>query len=243
MRIAILSDVHSNLEALQATLEYCRQARIHQYICLGDVVGYGADPNPCCDLIREVAAVTLLGNHDAAVVGVMDTDYYYEAARDVLYWTRETLSAENFRWLYSLPYTFRHENLAFFHSAPIMPSGFYYVVSTSDAEKHLRVFNRLHEYNFVGHSHLTNRYLLSTNTVKDAGKMDIRRYEDWKWIINVGSVGQPRDRDSRACFGIFDTGNQTFQHIRVPYDIEKTATKIRSSGLDEKFARRLFAGV
>lgn len=243
MRIAIISDVHSNFEALSVVVEHCRTLAIDEFVCLGDVVGYGADPNPCCELIREIGAVTLLGNHDAATIGVMDTDYYYDAARDALFWTRDILTPENFRWLYSLPYTHRRENLGFYHAAPIIPSGFYYVVSTSDAEKHSRVFGRLEEFNFVGHSHLTNTYALSGERVRDTTNKPVRSVKGAKWIINVGSVGQPRDRDNRSCFGVFDTDAQTFEHVRLSYDIDATAQKILRAGLHEKFARRLYLGV
>jgi len=184
-----------------------------------------------------------MGNHDAAVIGVMDTDYYYDAAKQALFWTREKLTRENFDWLYSLPYTYRLENLGFFHSAPIVPSAFVYVVTISDAEQHLHTYNRLEEFNFCGHSHLTNTYLLSENSADDASGEPIVSTPDRKWIINIGSVGQPRDRDNRACFGVFDTEAQTFEHVRIPYDIDTTAGKIRDAGLDEKFASRLFSGM
>ena len=243
MRIAIISDIHSNFEALSAVLDYCRFNRIHRYICLGDVIGYGADPNRCCEMVREVASVTLMGNHDAAVAGMMDTEYYYPAARQALFWTRQQLSRENFEWLYGLPYTYEHANLGFFHSAPIMPSGFFYVVRNEDAQAHLKVFERLKEFNFVGHSHLTTQFLLAPRKVKDVTGKPVEYQADKKWIINVGSVGQPRDGDNRACFGIFDTDEQTFEHVRLDYDIEATADKIIRSGLDLKFAKRLFAGI
>jgi len=243
MRVAIISDIHSNHEALTAVLEYCRFNRIHKYICLGDVVGYGADPNPCCDLLREVTSVTLLGNHDAAVSGLMDTQFYYPAAREALYWTRSQLSDENFRWLYSLPYSYQMENLSFFHSAPLRPSGFFYVVRNEDAQAHVKMYDLLHEFNFVGHSHLTNQYTVGPRRAKDLSGEPVTYRHDQRWIINVGSVGQPRDRDQRACFGIFDTETQTFEHVRVDYDIETTAGKILKAGLDEKFAMRLFVGI
>ena len=243
MRIAILSDIHSNIEALTAVLDYCRFNRIHKYVCLGDVVGYGAEPNRCCELIREVCSATLLGNHDAAVAGMMDTEYYYLAAKQALYWTREQLSEENFRWLYSLPYTHELDNLGFYHSAPIVPSRFFYVVRQEDAQAHLKVFDRLSEFNFVGHSHLTNQYLLGPRKVRDATGKPVEYQHDKKWIINVGSVGQPRDRDNRACFGIFDTEKQSFEHVRIDYDIDSSAKKILQAGLNERFAKRLYVGL
>lgn len=243
MRIAIMSDVHSNIEALSVVLEKARLLGADRYICLGDVVGYGADPNACCDLIRECCSVTLLGNHDAAVIGMMDTEYYYPAARKALFWTRQRLSDENFRWLYGLPYTYEFDRAGFFHSAPILPSGFFYVVRKDDAQAHLKVFDKLQDFNFVGHSHLTNQYLLGPRRVEDASGTPVTYQDDKKWIINVGSVGQPRDRDRRACFGIYDTQMLTFEHIRVPYDIDRAASKILEAGLDEKFAKRLFVGL
>ena len=242
MRIGIFSDVHSNYSALRTVVDYCRGAGVDRYICLGDVIGYGAEPNECCDLIRSISDVTLLGNHDAACIGVMDTSYYYKEARDALLWTRERLSQKNFRWLYSLPYSFHFDNLAFYHSAPIQPSGFYYVVTTSDADLHTRMAERLHEFNFVGHSHLTNQYVLGGRKVRDATGGECRAVPGRKWIINVGSVGQPRDRDPRTCFGIFDTDAQSFEHIRLDYDVDVSAGRILEAGLARKFARRLYTG-
>lgn len=242
MRVAIFSDVHSNFDALSAVIDHCRKLGVERYICLGDVIGYGADPNRCCDLIRSLADVTLLGNHDAAVIGVMDTGYYYKEARDALLWTRKQLSPANFRWLYSLPYSFHFENLGFYHSAPIQPSGFYYVVTLSDAELHNRMTDRLHEFNYVGHSHLTNKYLLGGRKAKDMSGKPCEGTPSRKWIINVGSVGQPRDRDARSCFGLFDTKTQKFEHVRVAYDVDAASRTILEAGLAPKFANRLFAG-
>ncbi len=243
MQIGLISDIHSNYEALCAVLDAGKEQGIEQYICLGDVVGYGADPNPCCDLLRSVSAVTLMGNHDAAVIGMMDTDYYYNAARHAIYWTRDKLTPENFEWLYRLPYTYQLDNLGFYHSAPIVPSAFYYVVRQDDAQAHVQVFDNLSEFNFVGHSHLTNQYELTPNRAKDVTGRAIKSKDGRKYIINVGSVGQPRDRDNRACFGIFDTEKQTFRHQRVEYNIERAASRIVSEGLDDKFARRLHMGL
>lgn len=242
MKIGIISDVHSNIEALTTALDWLESNDIDHIVCLGDVVGYGADPNPCCDLVRERCRVTLMGNHDAAVVGVMDTDYYYPAAREAIFWTRGQLTAENFRWLYSLPYTHVLERVGFFHSAPIRPSGFYYVVQTRDAQAHTAVFDKLRAFNFVGHSHLTNQYMLNGRKAKDVSGRPVEARPDRKFIINVGSVGQPRDRDNRLCFGVYDTESETFEHVRMQYDIPSAAKKIEDAGLDAKFARRLFAG-
>ena len=113
MKIALISDIHSNIEALTTALAQIDEIGVDRIICLGDIVGYGADPNPCCELIRERCDVTLMGNHDAAVIGQMNTDYYYDAARDAIRWTRQVMSPENFQWLYSLPYSHVIGNAAF----------------------------------------------------------------------------------------------------------------------------------
>lgn len=244
MRLGIISDIHSNYEALTTVLAWLERKKVDQIICLGDVIGYGPDPNPCCQLLREHCAVTLMGNHDAAVIGVMDTDYYYDAAREALYWTRRQLSDENFQWLYGLPFTHVRENAAFFHAAPAKPSSWAYVVRTKDALRHNgEVYDRLRSWNFVGHSHLTKQYAINGKRARDVSDKPLAGHKaDRKYIINVGSVGQPRDRDPRLCFGVFDTEKEQFQHVRLEYDIDSVAQKIINAGLDEKFARRLFVG-
>lgn len=242
MKVGVISDVHSNIEALTTAFQWIDDHGIEEVFCLGDVVGYGADPNVCCEIVRQRCRVTLLGNHDAAVIGVMDTDYYYPAAREAIFWTRKQLTEENFRWLYGLPYSHVLDRAGFFHSAPIRPSGFYYVVQTRDAQAHTAVYDKLRAFNFVGHSHLTNQYMLNERKAKDVTGRRLSAKADRKYIINVGSVGQPRDRDNRLCFGVFDTDEETFEHVRIEYDIGSAAQKIEDAGLDAKFARRLFAG-
>ena len=167
MKIAIISDIHSNIEALTVVQDWLERQGITDVLCLGDIVGYGADPNACCDLIRANGWVTLMGNHAAAVTGRMDTEYYYPAARDAIKWTHDQLSATNFQWLYGLPYTYVLERAGFYHSAPIRPSGFYYVVQTRDAQAHSAIFPQLKDWSFLGHSHLTNQYALNADGVTD----------------------------------------------------------------------------
>jgi diadenosine tetraphosphatase ApaH/serine/threonine PP2A family protein phosphatase len=185
----------------------------------------------------------LLGNHDAATIGAMDEAYYYDAARHVLRWTRDGLSEANYRWLYSLPYTRMEGEMAFFHSAPVMPSAFFYVVNTSEAQTHSQVFPKLRSLNFIGHAHLTTLFSLNSRKAKVAEAKQVALRDETKYILNVGSVGQPRDRDPRACYAIWDSEQELFQHVRVEYDIETAAGKVLSSGLDEKFAKRLYMGI
>jgi predicted phosphodiesterase len=244
MRLAIISDIHANIQALERALAKCDELEVDEIVCLGDVVGYGGNPNECCDRLRERAAVVLMGNHDAAVVGVMDTDYYYDAARKALYWTRNELTEDNFRWLYSLPYCNMRADLdtAFFHAAPILPSAFYYVVRNEEAEALTRMRAGLLGHNFIGHSHLTTTYEYNGKKVKDVTG-NYQHRPDHKYLVNVGSVGQPRDRNPDSCFVIFDTDSKRMAHVRTSYDVGAAASRIREVGLDEKFARRLAVGV
>jgi len=243
MRMAIISDIHANIQALTRVLDHCEREDIDEIVCLGDVVGYGGNPNECCELLREWCTVVLMGNHDAATVGVMDADYYYESARRVLYWSRRQLTDENFRWLYSLPYTHQRPefDIGLYHAAPILPSGFYYVVRDEEAEALTRMKDGFFTFNFIGHSHLTTAYEYSGKKVREVtGDCSFR--DGCKYVVNVGSVGQPRDRNPNACFVIFDSDRRSIQHVRVPYDVAAAQAAIREAGHDDKFARRLASG-
>jgi predicted phosphodiesterase len=244
MKIGIISDIHSNLEALTTALDWLESKDVDQIICLGDVVGYGADPNPCCELLREKVEVTLLGNHDAAAIGNMDISWYIPEARDAIHWTRKQLTARNFQWLYSLPYTHIEpaHDAGYFHAAPVRPSAFYYLIQNKVALAHTPIYDDLATWNFVGHSHLTNQYMIDEARAKDVSGHKLEARPDRKFLINVGSVGQPRDRDNRLCFGWLDTETNSFEHIRIAYDIDSAAEKILKAGLHERFANRLFVG-
>jgi diadenosine tetraphosphatase ApaH/serine/threonine PP2A family protein phosphatase len=243
MKLAILSDIHGNLQALHSVLEVCRERKVDKYVCLGDVVGYGADINGCCDIIRDLCDFTLLGNHDAAVIGAMEESYYYKEAKEAIRWTRETLSEENLAWLFSLPFTAKIDEVSFFHGAPLQPSGFYYLVHAEDARMHLEVFDKLNRWNFVGHAHLTDSFLLSGQTVRAITDKPVVPGADEKILANVGSVGQPRDRNPDACFVLLDTEKGLFEHVRVSYDIKAAAQKIQEAGLSKRFSDRLEHGV
>src|ERR1700687_4094962 len=135
MRIAIISDVHSNIEALSEVLRVADQQNLDRVVALGDIVGYGASPNPCCELVRSVSEITLLGNHDAAVAGRMDYSFYYEAARRALDWSASVLSEENLTWLQSLPYTYRIDDVGFCHGSPLEPQRYSYIFALEQARE------------------------------------------------------------------------------------------------------------
>jgi diadenosine tetraphosphatase ApaH/serine/threonine PP2A family protein phosphatase len=244
MRIGIISDVHSNLEALTATLEAMERLKPDRVVCLGDVVGYGASVNECCSAVRKVAEVTLLGNHDAAVSGRMDYSFYYDAARHALDWTASRIENEHMEWLRSLPYTHRIDEIGFSHGNPVDPQAYEYVFAQEQARELVPHLDALQEINFIGHSHLCKAFALhpagDVNEVV-AQKFGLRR--GYKYVVSVGSVGQPRDCDNRAGFVTFDTELRIVEFHRVPYDIEAAAQKIFDADLALNFGKRLFLGV
>ncbi len=243
MRLGIFSDVHSNLEALQAVVDAYEKLEVDKYICLGDVVGYGASPNECCEIVRDLASVMVLGNHDAAVSGRMEYSYYYDAARNALDWCSARLDPKHLKWLKGVPYVVRWDNLSFSHGNPLVPEEFEYVFTLEQAAELLPELDQIADVNFIGHSHLTKSFALAQGEVNEvvARRFGLRKHR--KYVITDGSVGQPRDYDNRACFTVFDTESLVFEYHRAEYDIEKSAKKILDADLAVNFAKRLFLGV
>jgi diadenosine tetraphosphatase ApaH/serine/threonine PP2A family protein phosphatase len=244
MRIGIISDIHSNLEALTSVLEALEAHRVEKVICLGDVVGYGASVNECCARVRGAVETTLLGNHDAAVSGRMDYSFYYDAARHALDWTSARIDPEHLAWLRSLPYTHCIGEIGFSHGSPVLAENYDYVFAVEQARELLPHLSRLADITFIGHSHLCKAFALGpggeVNEVV-APRFGLRR--GYKYIVSVGSVGQPRDYDNRAGFVVYDSQSRVVEYHRVTYDVEAAAQKIFDADLALNFGRRLFLGV
>jgi diadenosine tetraphosphatase ApaH/serine/threonine PP2A family protein phosphatase len=244
MRIAILSDIHSNLEALTAALRVVDRERPDRVICLGDVVGYGASVNECCELIRSRAEVTLLGNHDAAVSGRMDYSFYYDAARHALDWTASRIDPSHLDWLRSLPYLHQEEGICFSHGSPVEPQAYDYVFALEQARELVPHARKLAPVTFVGHSHLCKTFALAPGgEVSEVVSTRFALRKGYKYVVSVGSVGQPRDGDNRACLVIYDHAKREVEFHRVAYDIETSAQKIFDADLALNFGKRLFLGV
>lgn len=245
MRIGIFSDVHGNLEAMQAVRAAYENEMIDRFLFAGDLVGYGASPNECMALVREVTEEAVLGNHDAAVSGLMDYSYYYEAARTVLDLHAAVLTPDNKRWLASLPYFRRYPDLGIklCHGSPVDEKEFDYIFAPEQAYALLPYFEVLDRITFIGHSHLCRVFALTDRTVEEIADKAFQVDNERKFIISVGSVGQPRDYDNRASYTIYDSETRVFQFKRVEYDIEASAAKIFEAGLERNFGNRLFIGV
>lgn len=244
MKYGILGDVHANLSALRAVLERFRAHRVERVLSVGDVVGYGAAPTECIAILRELGARVVKGNHDAACVNEIDLAYFNSYARTAVTWTRAQLSREDSAWLARLPLTLDLEDCSVAHGTYHRPERFDYVQGESDAEASL---DRLPTpVCFVGHSHVPIALVRLEDdplrTARAEGSeidlSDVRRA-----LINVGSVGQPRDDDPRAAYAIFDSDEQRVVIERVRYDIEAEARRIRAAGLPPVLADRLFHGV
>ncbi len=233
MRFAIISDIHSNLEALTRALELIDEESIRDVVCLGDIVGYGANPNECVDLVRSRCRIALRGNHDSAAVDFSVAESFTKNARIAAEWTGQELSDSNKKYLEGLPYTHRMDDILFVHSSPYEPEGWYYVLSEEDLEAAFQSFTE--RVCFIGHSHFPGIFS------EDGPVSAVTRSQ--RYVINVGSVGQPRDGNSRLSFGIFDTDTWTYRNVRGEYPIHAAAEKILRAGLPRALADRLMLGM
>ena len=238
MRFAVISDIHSNFEALNAVLGYIHQEKIDKVICLGDVVGYGPHPNQCVDLVKERCERCLMGNHDYAALGPGDLYYFNDYARESILWTRRRLTKYNLSYLENLPFTIIDDMYHFVHSSPLLPEEWHYIFDEVEAKENFDAVDQ--PLIFVGHSHMPVVF-----SEKNGPFFEMQTTLDLnhdRYIVNVGSVGQPRDGDPRASFVIFDTDLHQLQYVRIQYDVEKTFQEILQKELPAFLAMRLLVG-
>jgi diadenosine tetraphosphatase ApaH/serine/threonine PP2A family protein phosphatase len=246
MRLGIFSDVHANLEALQAVLQAYEIAQIDRYVCLGDIVGYGADPNACCQLVRERTDFVVVGNHDAACCGRMRPDSFNPAARTAVEWHSQMLDAAHMNWLRQLPYHLVQDEMLFCHGSPFEVENFRYILDEADVEDIVRQVVNHPPLVFVGHTHRGTTFIARETPAwriwEDASD-NIKVLAENTYVFNVGSVGQPRDGDWRASYAIFDTATQRLERKRVEYDVDAASDKIARLGLPLSLSERLHLGV
>jgi predicted phosphodiesterase len=239
MRYLLLSDIHGNLEALEAVLEFAEKFQPYQLLCLGDIVGYGADPKACLDLLSEKANLILAGNHDLVVSGFISSDGFNPIAQQSLRWTSTVLTDEEKELLSSFPLQYIDGDYCFTHASPIEPINFHYVRTLEDVEEVLSSIGQ--RFCFIGHTHLP---VIVRRNIKN-GKMEILREtrihldDQFSYFVNVGSIGQPRDSNPDSCVVMFDEEYETIEFIRIPYDITTSRSKIISEGLPSYLAERL----
>jgi diadenosine tetraphosphatase ApaH/serine/threonine PP2A family protein phosphatase len=243
MRYAILADIHANLEALTAVLDdISGKGDVEAVWCLGDVVGYGPDPGRCIEILQQCRHVGIVGNHDMAAIGKVDTSYFNPLAVAAIQWTAGQLTPEQVQYLENLPETLRQGDFTLVHGSPMQPL-WEYVVSTGIAIRNFTYIETT--YCLVGHSHVP----MAFKQEKGGGCSPVHltpgvglALGDSKMIINPGGVGQPRDGDPRASYAIYDSEREMINLYRVPYDIETTQKKIMAAGLPVMLASRLEQG-
>jgi predicted phosphodiesterase len=246
LKIAVISDIHSNLEALTAVLDDIQEQGAEQIVCLGDVVGYGPNPRECLDLIMQEAAVCILGNHDQGAM--WDPEGFHASAERAIFWTREqledyTMPNAEARWEFLNECPRRHEDgdLMFVHGSPRNPLNEYvFPENIYDPQKMERLFQLIKKCCFQGHTHVPG--VFTQKEFFSPSDLDSEyRITDQKVMVNVGSVGQPRDLDPRSCYVIVNDG--LIQYRRVEYPLQETAAKIeRIAALDDHFGNRLRDG-
>lgn len=241
MRLALISDIHGNLEALTAVLRDIEQVGVNEIACLGDVVGYGCDPQACLDLINRTCRIKLLGNHDAAVLGRTSTDSYTATARITADWTREVLPDEAITGLESFALDHRYPKILLVHSSPYQPDEWHYILTPAEAALAFQSFPD--RFCFHGHTHIP---VIFTEVPDDLPVRktahDIDPHEESRYLINVGSVGQPRDNDPRACWTLYDTAEDSIAFRRVDYNIAQTQSKMAEANLPQPLVERLAVG-
>lgn len=233
MKTAIISDIHGNLEALQATLERIETLHVGRIVCLGDIVGYGASPNECVELLRERKIRSVVGNHDKAVTGELSIESFSIVATLGVEWTQSVITKSNKEFLKELQYTAEIDDTLFVHSSPDLPQYFRYLFTQEDAEGSFHAFDT--SICFIGHTHRP--------AVFCEDRVSSQLVSGKRFIVNVGSVGQPRDGDSRGCFVLFDDETFSIEYVRVEYDVNTAADKIIKAGLPQKLADRLALGI
>jgi predicted phosphodiesterase len=242
MKVAVISDIHANRQAFEATLEAVAASEAAELWCLGDLVGYGADPNVCVALAREHAAVCLAGNHDLAVTGDIPLSEFSRGASLAAQWTREVIAPENLAFLQSLSPQGQEEQVGLYHASPRDPV-WEYVLSTLLAEMCLD--EQRHRICLIGHSHVALSFVRHAGELatgeprRDGVRLDIASGE---WLLNPGSVGQPRDGDPRAAWLLLDLDDLTVSFQRTEYDVAGAAGAIRAARLPDSLAERLEYG-
>jgi predicted phosphodiesterase len=240
VRIAVISDIHGNLHALEAVLESIAADAPETVWCLGDLVGYGPRPNRCCALVAERAELCLIGNHDLGVLGRLDLDEFTHDAAASARWTAEVLSDESRSYLESLEPQNVREDVELYHASPRDPI-WEYVLSPEVAIASLAATSA--PLVLVGHSHVPLRYGWEQQALalcEDGAQVDLARE---RWLLNPGSVGQPRDGDARAAYLLLDLEAKRAEFRRVGYPVAKTQAEIREYGLPEALAERLAHGI
>jgi predicted phosphodiesterase len=241
VKLGIISDVHSNLEALRAVLGRLKEKGATQFVCCGDIVGYGPNPNECVEIVRGLKACCVAGNHDWGAVGRAKTASFNNAAAAALEWTRRQLTDSNRIYLDNLTLAEACEPMLVVHGSAAAPERFEYVLLPAEADEQMGYYSQ--SICVAGHTHSPLVVGRAPGAVLEELPADTLRLKpETKYFINAGSVGQPRDSDPDACAVLFDIGAGTMTFLRVPYDVAAVQRKMAAAGLPASLAARLAGG-
>jgi diadenosine tetraphosphatase ApaH/serine/threonine PP2A family protein phosphatase len=238
---AVVGDIHSNFEALDTVLNDIKENGADKVLSVGDVVGYAAEPSRCLSALRKVTDSIVAGNHDYAAVGKMDIDYFNPQAKEAVLWTKEHLKQGDRDFLSALPLTKETDDFTLAHGTLYEPDQFYYLQTFNDASRCFAILrNRIC---FIGHSHVPAVIVKGNGAkIRNVTKEEVSLRGVKQAIVNVGSVGQPRDGDPRSCYVLYDTETELIRFRRLEYDIDGASKKIIDAGLPEFEAERLQGG-
>jgi len=239
MRYAVIADIHGNLEALQVVLADIKEQKCTHVVCLGDVVGYGANPKECLDIIRGMNIPVVKGNHDEYIGVDVNPDGFNDAAAEAVTWSRAQLTEDDRKWLRELKYFRLVANFSIVHATLDGPQRWGYVVEKLEAAASFTYQNT--QVCFFGHTHVPVAFIRDTG-VRGGTYSKFRVEAGKKYFVNVGSVGQPRDGNPKSAYVIYDLVQQTIELRRLDYPIAEAQRKIRAAGLPERLAERLASG-
>jgi len=239
MIYAIISDLHANLEAVEACFKEIERIKPDKIICLGDLVDYCAQPNEVIELAQAKCDIIIMGNHDEAQIDYTISEGFSSHAKISSIHTRDILKKEHKEFISTLPKQYSENNLLFVHASPYCLPGYGYILNIYDAMENFESYTE--QFCFIGHSHIPVVFEESEQDANEVEAASIKK--DKRYIINVGSVGQPRDGNPKLAFGLFDSEKFEYKLIRIDYDIESAAGKITEDGLPFRLAERLFAGL
>jgi diadenosine tetraphosphatase ApaH/serine/threonine PP2A family protein phosphatase len=234
---AIVSDIHGNLEALEAVLADIGRHKPATIVCLGDFVGYGASPNECIERLRPMIEHAVVGNHDLAAIGKLRLTYFNSNAAQAALWTETALTEENRAYLAALPYSVRWRETLLVHASPAEPENWHYVLSPVEARAEMDAYEET--VCFIGHSHYPGVFDRHDERVRYTRTPELRVERGHRYLVNVASVGQPRDGDPRAGYLLYDDLERVLRHVRLEYDLAGAMKRIIDAGLPRFLAERL----
>jgi predicted phosphodiesterase len=241
MRYGIFSDIHANLEALEAAMSAFKREAIDRYFCAGDLVGYGANPKECIEKVESFTGAVVAGNHDWASIGLFSENYFNANAKDAIFWTRKNLDDESRYFLGSLKLVYKNEDFTLVHGTLDNPGAFDYMADSYTAGETFRVMET--DICFIGHTHVAGIFTKGQDErIYYQEQESVYIKENDKYIVNLGSIGQPRDGDPRACYCTYDTDKKEVRIKRADYDTQAARRKIISAGLPQFLGDRLLIG-